>query len=235
MRQLFMRLARRLALALPAQFHLPWLTRLDQWKGVEPESRWLSRIGPCRGTAIDVGANYGLYSYALSRHYERVIAFEPNPQAAEPLKDWNSPKVQLIPVGLSASAGSATLFVPTTRGLELSGWGSLHPDNCPDAEQLTERIIELRTLDSFGFDDVGFIKIDAEGHELEVLQGGAETIKRHKPHLLIEVRSREPEVFQLLASWGYRVTTLLELTGVAGAPANYIFLPASQSFGVQAA
>lgn len=230
-----MRLARRLALALPAQFHLPWLTRLDQWKGAEPESRWLARIGPCRGMAIDVGANYGLYSYALSRHYPRVVAFEPNPQASEPLKAWHSQRVQIVTVGLSVQPGSATLHVPCSRGVEMAGWGSLDPANCPDAEQLTERTVELRTLDSFGFDDVGFIKIDAEGHELEVLQGAAETIRRQKPHLLVEVRSREAEVFQLLASWGYQATTLLDLTGVAGAPANYIFLPASQALEVQAA
>ena len=46
--------------------------------------------------------------------------------------------------------------------------------------------VEVRTLDSFGFEDVGFIKIDVEGFEREVLMGGIQTILKSKPILYIE-------------------------------------------------
>lgn len=224
--QRIQRLSRRLVPFLPPPWRLPFRATLDLWAGVEPEAGALDRIGPCRGMAIDVGANYGLYSHALAKHYQRVIAFEPNPHASALLTQWGSPKVQLIPIGLSNRAGAATLWVPRNHELELSGWGSLDPGNCPDAKQQTKYAIELRTLDSFEFEDVRFIKIDVEGHELEVLQGGADTITRQKPDLLIEVRSRESEVRDLLSSWGYGGKTLEERIGVRGSPANWIFAAA---------
>ncbi len=46
---------------------------------------------------------------------------------------------------------------------------------------------EMRTLDSFGLDNVGFIKIDVEGAHMIVLEGAQETIKRNKPIMLIEI------------------------------------------------
>jgi len=47
--------------------------------------------------------------------------------------------------------------------------------------------VPLRTLDSFDFKDVSFVKIDVEGSELEVLEGGRRTISRDRPHLLVEL------------------------------------------------
>ena len=46
--------------------------------------------------------------------------------------------------------------------------------------------IEIKTLDSFQFDNVDIIKIDAEGYELPVLEGANETILRNRPWVQIE-------------------------------------------------
>jgi FkbM family methyltransferase len=46
---------------------------------------------------------------------------------------------------------------------------------------------EMRTLDSFELDNVGFIKIDVEGAHLLVLKGAEETLKRNRPVMLIEI------------------------------------------------
>ena len=46
--------------------------------------------------------------------------------------------------------------------------------------------IEMKTLDSFVFDSVDIIKIDAEGYELPVLQGAKETISRNRPWIQVE-------------------------------------------------
>ena len=50
-----------------------------------------------------------------------------------------------------------------------------------------------------------FIKIDVEGHELQVLKGATETIKKHKPTILIEIHdfSEDSEIHQYLKSLGY--------------------------------
>jgi hypothetical protein len=49
--------------------------------------------------------------------------------------------------------------------------------------------VEVRTLDSFRFPDVRFIKADVEGSEREVLDGAKETIARDRPVLLLELLS----------------------------------------------
>jgi FkbM family methyltransferase len=212
-------------MAVPRRWSLPAMARLDQWQGVEPESMALALIGPCRGIAIDVGANYGLYSYALSKLYSHVVAFEPNAKAMTPLAAWNSPRVALQRCALSSGPGYSTLYVPVKFGVVMTGWASLDSNNCPEADSLEELQVELRTLDSFGFTDVGFIKIDAEGHEFDVLKGAERTIRACLPHLLVEIRKNCTEVRELLAEWGYRCCTLRQLSGTVGTPSNFIFLP----------
>ena len=48
-------------------------------------------------------------------------------------------------------------------------------------------VAPMRTLDSFQLTQVGFIKIDVEGHEEAVLRGGLATLKREMPNLMIEI------------------------------------------------
>lgn len=50
--------------------------------------------------------------------------------------------------------------------------------------------VELRTLDSYGFADVDFLKIDCEGYELEVLKGAKDTLARCKPCVIVEQKAR---------------------------------------------
>ena len=45
----------------------------------------------------------------------------------------------------------------------------------------------VRRLDSFTFEKIALIKIDVEGMELSVLNGALETIKQHRPYVLLEV------------------------------------------------
>jgi FkbM family methyltransferase len=149
---------------------------------------------------------------------------------AAPLIEASLPGVEIIHAGVSSDQGAATLFVPLLNGMVLPGWGSLDERNCPGASDLIQMEIPLRTLDSFQFEKVGFIKIDVEGHELEVLRGAAKTIQRYHPHLLIEVREDNlMQLSALLNDWGYAQTTLQALGGPAGSPGNHLFLPRTSS------
>jgi hypothetical protein len=53
----------------------------------------------------------------------------------------------------------------------------------------------MRTIDSYGFDDVDFIKIDVEGAELGVLRGAKETIKRCRPAVQMEIMEKQCNLF----------------------------------------
>src|SRR5262249_54509517 len=48
----------------------------------EPDLATLAELVPRGGTAVDVGANQGVFAYALSAIADRVVAFEPNPDYA---------------------------------------------------------------------------------------------------------------------------------------------------------
>ena len=68
--------------------------------------------------------------------------------------------------------------------------------------------VPIRTLDDYAFRNVKFIKIDVDGHELEVLKGAKITIISEKPVLIIEIEQRRLDfpmdnVFELLKSYGY--------------------------------
>lgn len=64
-------------------------------------------------------------------------------------------------------------------------------------KKIIEKDVQVKRLDDFGIADVDFIKIDVEGHELEVLKGGAATIERYRPVLLMEVHSNIKDFFKM--------------------------------------
>lgn len=182
----------------------------------EPELALIGGFGGLRRRAIDVGANVGLYSYELTRHFARVESFEPNPHCNRVIRASRRHNLTLHDVALSNREGSSTLTVPLIAGQPATALGSLdrrvsagteigphHADGMEDVP------VKLRTLDSFGFQEVDLIKIDVEGHELEVIEGATETITRCRPTLMIEIEQRHhphrplAEIFDRILSMGY--------------------------------
>ena len=172
-------------LFMPGVLYFPHKIRTQTADG-EPELAILDRLFADRGgIAIDVGANRGIYSFALSRAFSRVLAFEPNPELAAFARKKLPSNVAVNEVALGASETNAVLHVPTFGGRHGSHlFGSLVPYG--DGPQQTVSVA-LRTLDSYGLEHVRFIKIDVEGTEFDVLEGAARTIERDRPVLLIEL------------------------------------------------
>jgi FkbM family methyltransferase len=208
--------ARRVAMALappsqrlPAEFHLQ--RRMGKHDGI------LTRIDlgrRLRGRAIDAGANTGAYTYAFSRVFEYVEAFEPQPWCAAGIADYARAHehVRVHRFGLSDRAHHTQLHVPIVKGRWRShlatGLGSLTPHPGLPSRHVP---IDLLALDAFGFDDVAAIKIDVEGHEAEVIAGARETIARCRPTLIVESEQRHlgggatiADLFAALAGAGYR-------------------------------
>jgi FkbM family methyltransferase len=155
----------------------------------EPELRILAELARRGGTAIDVGANQGVFAYALSAIADRVVAFEPNPDYASFARKMLRGRAEVHAVALSDKAGRATLHVPLADdGTVLHLAGNLkHTHSQFKHEQRYD--VDVRTLDEFGFQDVRFIKVDVEGSEREVLAGARATIARDRPVLLLELLS----------------------------------------------
>jgi FkbM family methyltransferase len=152
----------------------------------EPELGILHELVPPGCTAIDVGANRGYYSYALARIAGRVEAFEPNPVLARFARQKLGPKVRIHQVALADREGREKFYVPQDEhGVDQHLGGNL--GNIYGSSRYAEHEVRVATLDSFGFDEVGFIKIDAEGSEIAVINGAKDTIARCRPNLVVEL------------------------------------------------
>ena len=47
--------------------------------------------------------------------------------------------------------------------------------------------VQVKTLDSYTFENVNLIKIDAQGFESYILSGAINTINKHRPYIFIEI------------------------------------------------
>lgn len=159
----------------------------DEAEWGEHELDALAQIMAPGGTAVDVGANQGFFAYAFSRLAARVEAFEPNPDYAAFAQAMLGPRARVHAVALSNRSGTAEFVVPVSvEGMALHLGGSLKAATAEQGE--VQRFqVEVRTLDSYGFSDVRVVKVDVEGSELEVLEGGRETIARDRPVLIVEL------------------------------------------------
>lgn len=155
-------------------------------KNGEPELRILHDLVPAGCTAIDVGANRGYYSYALSKIAGRVEAFEPHPELARFARRKLGPTIPVHEVALSNREGWATLYVPQMLpGIDVhynSSLSKIYPyDNYIEFRVPTKR------LDDFEFGRIGFIKIDAEGSDMDVVEGARRTIEHDRPNMIVEL------------------------------------------------
>jgi len=153
----------------------------------EPELVMLSKLMPHGGTAVDIGANQGIFAYALADIADRVVAFEPNPDYAGFARFMLRGRAEVHALALSDKPGRARFTVPISdEGMVLHYAGSLKPTHA-QFRTVKSYEVEVRTLDEFGFTDVRFLKVDVEGSEREVLEGGSATIANSRPIMLIEL------------------------------------------------
>jgi FkbM family methyltransferase len=178
----------RLMMLMPPQLFYRRRIAAETRSG-EPELAMLAKLVPCGGTAVDVGANQGLFSYALSYIADRVVAFEPNPDYASFARWMLRGRAEVHQLALSDASGRGTLYVPLSDdGMVLHFAGSLQRTHSQFRSMETHDV-DIRTLDGFGLEGVHFIKADVEGNEREVLDGARTTIARDRPTILLELLS----------------------------------------------
>lgn len=143
------------------------------------------------GLAVDIGANIGLWSWLMAKRFDVVEAFEPVGAYAD---CWvvNMQAVRhahLNRLALGAEPGRAKMVAMT-------------PGSCGDTTichgQAGVEVagdVEVRTLDSFGFVGVDFVKVDAEGFELWIMRGGEQTLLRCRPTVVVEQKPGHGRAF----------------------------------------
>jgi FkbM family methyltransferase len=146
--------------------------------------------------AVDVGSNKGSYLWALSRAVPqgRVVAFEPQPSLVEYLRTAvtsNGLKnVRIEPLGVSAQPGKLVLAIP---GNQIGSPGASFEAHIRARKDAGTIEVAVTSLDEYFANEkqrIGAIKIDVEGHELSVLRGGLEIIRRDAPAIVVECEGR---------------------------------------------
>jgi len=221
------------------------------WRWGEPEIRLVPALCEKGKVSIDVGASRGLYSYFMGRESRHCLAFEPNPELHAQLRS-QAVNTTVYGYALSDHCTVTELRIPREGGRLRVGAATIEPENRFSAEVVSMKI-EARTLDSFDLRNVGFIKVDTEGHELAFLKGAVHTIRSSRPRMLIEAEDRHrpgalSSVAEFLRDFDYDGFFLLEgkLQPVSGFDpqrhqrnsgpayvANFVFLPSGDCRSVR--
>ena len=186
--------------------HFPKMLKKSVDKGLPPEYQIAVRrrsIALCskRGTALDIGANVGLWSRDLVDNFAKVVAFEPVAVFRECLeKNVVGDNFFISPLALGDHDTLATMII--TEGN--SGHSHLDPTTLGTGD------VQVVKLDNLNIDNVDYIKIDCEGYEYRVLQGAEQTVKRWRPIMVIEQKPHDAyskdygqfAAIALLESWG---------------------------------
>ena len=158
---------------------------------------WTKQFGSNDKVFLDIGAHTGTYTIALYDKFKSVYSFEPQKMTYYALCGSvalsNAQNVSCIQCGLGSpeQVGNMNLKIVSNDG----GGSSLHSTS----NILREEEIEVKMLDHFNIDNIGFIKMDVEENELFVLQGALETLVRSNyPPILFESNHANEELFEYL-------------------------------------
>lgn len=139
---------------------------------------------------IDQGSHIGLWTMQLMKRFDKVECFEPVARLRECWHmnvDYDSNFNMLYSCALGKTADEVVMFSHGTACGDSSVEHAAHlmrTINGAVAEAVG--VVEMRTIDSFEFRDVDFIKLDAEGYEENIARGAIDTITRWRPTILVE-------------------------------------------------
>lgn len=187
---------------------------LKYWADGTPEIRMLKEFSHPQRASIDVGANIGQFTWWMRRYAKQVIAFEPIPELAGKLRRSFTGDSSVIVREAAASnvSGTADLAIPVNNDGSDRGAAASLSNDFSSQRTLT---VNLERIDDLDHGPIGFIKIDVEGHELDVLEGARETLLRDHPTLLVEIelRHHDGEIASKVAEicdLGYRAEFLFQ-------------------------
>ncbi|MGH9865613.1 MAG: FkbM family methyltransferase [Candidatus Acidiferrales bacterium] len=214
--------------AVPLPIRLPWgsvwLVRNDACGTAillgdfeQPEREFVERLLQPGMTVLDIGAHHGFYTLLAACRVGsngRVLAFEPSPRERKSLKRHirlnRCTNVIVEALALGSTAGTANLFIAEGRE---TGCNSLRKPNISDTtREVPVRVRRLdHILEKHAIWQVDFIKLDAEGGELEILRGAGKFFDRQpRPVILAEVQDIRTR------PWGYDAREIIAFLNERG-------------------
>jgi len=172
--------------------------------------------------AIDIGCHIGYHSLGFSDMVGsgEVYAIDPNPFNLERLKKIKKKNlirnIQILNIGISDKPGNLKFnFSKNVDDMTSSG-GYIEGTQTPLDKMVykkagfEEKLIRVKTIDGLvsenSIKNLGLIKIDVEGHEVNVLKGAAKTLKQQLPVILIEIHTIQAmyKIGKIFQSLGYK-------------------------------
>ena len=183
-----------------------------------------SQVTNFNTNAIDAGSNIGFWSKQMCQKFKHVYAFEPHPDNIEcfkeNLKDYknytlydvaisNVTNVQMDLYVSSDECGNASL---NNFGVKEGTTNRILSNN-----QITSIKVNVKKIDDYNFNNIGFIKVDCQNHEKEVVEGAIKTIDKFSPVLCLELPVRNPKeleyynyMIQYLKQYNYNLKGSLQ-------------------------
>ena len=172
---------------------------------------------------IDIGAHVGTYSYIIGKKAQHTYSFECNPKifcylAANIALHGLEDKITPHRYALGNRMDVLDYVIRSNDG----GGNGLKKLN--ETDDIRDKIkVNVRTLDSFNLTNIGFIKMDVEGYEKEVLEGGLKTLANNNyPPILfeawgdwkekegVEASKIRKELFDFIKKIGYSISNCTE-------------------------
>ena len=186
---------------------------------------------------MDAGAFIGLHSLFLAKACHcTVYAFEPQPTVFGLLSQniaQNKLEEVILPtcVMLSNESGIAKMAVPKSYNAWTNPGGLGIVDASFSNPDLRVISVPKATLDSFSLENVSLMKVDVEGHEMEVLAGAAGLIWSCRPVMVVELlggcdrTEHAPEIARRIK----HIEDSFHYTMVETIAHDYVFVPAEKS------
>lgn len=157
-----------------------------------------------RTAVIQAGGNLGVFPKRLSREFQTVYCFEPAADLFEMMM-VNAPAQNIVRI--QAALGDTRELVGTSR---------VRRDGKPNNHEGITHVVPGGTIPTLRIDDLALpvcelIYLDIEGSELPAIRGAAETLKRCRPVLVVEINKNlgfvgltEAQMLEHITAQGYK-------------------------------
>lgn len=210
-------IARNVRISVPAQIdHISTYVFLEQENWFEDEADFVISTAEVGSRMLDIGSSFGYYSLSFAKAAgptARVWAFEPTPKVCEMLRESirinEFSNLTLIETAVGAENGRCSFMSEQSSELNsvTSAGGNL--------EVAMASLDHLNEKHQFG--NIDFIKLDVEGHETSVINGGKDFFTNQSPLIMFEIKAGnhiDYSAATMFEELGYQLYRLVPELGV---------------------
>lgn len=175
-----------------------------RYKDDAPELQYILANISKGESVLDIGCHKGGYLHWIRQAVGKdgvVNAFEPQPSLhdyiSEAINAYGYKNINLYHAGVSSQEGVLELFIPKTKGLTSPGATFEDRSNTNNGHFISVPVIQLDKLLAGRKKRISFIKMDVEGHELQVFKGAHNILTEDKPKLIFECENRHLNDFKV--------------------------------------